>query len=271
MRKVLLPLLLLIGISLQVSAQRSKDIMKEPIPVAMFQVTYGFQIPGLDTRTDFGVSHTIGGSFCYKTESNWLLTANGNYLFGRNVKGDRISIFGEGITTEHGEIIGGEGSVAQFSINQRGFHFQAELGKLFPVGPNPNSGIFVQAGLGYLMNRIRIDFQHEMYNTPYMVNGDYKYGYDRMRGGPAFHLETGYLLLSDNRVTNLAVSLEATYARARHLRDYDFRVFTDPETGEMLPVGRTDPAQRFNFLYYGIRLTWIIPTYQRQPEEFYYN
>ena len=260
MRKVLLPLLLLIGISLQVSAQRSKDIMKEPIPVAMFQVTYGFQIPGFDTRTDFGVSHTIGGSFCYKTESNWLLTANGNYLFGRNVKGDRISIFGEGITTEHGEIIGG----GQREEDIDNVTKQAS-------GPNPNSGIFVQAGLGYLMNRIRIDFQHEMYNTPYMVNGDYKYGYDRMRGGPAFHLETGYLLLSDNRVTNLAISLEATYARARHLRDYDFRVFTDPETGEMLPVGRTDPAQRFNFLYYGIRLTWNIPTYQRQPEEFYYN
>ena len=71
MRKVLLPLLLLIGISLQVSAQRSKDIMKEPIPVAMFQVTYGFQIPGLDTRTDFGVSHTIGG-LCAGIAAHWI-------------------------------------------------------------------------------------------------------------------------------------------------------------------------------------------------------
>ena len=265
MRKVLLPLLLLIGISLQVSAQRSKDIMKDPIPLGMFQVTYAFHIPGMDLKTDFGVSHTIGGSFCYKTASNWLLTANGNYIFGSRLKGDRIDLFGEGITTVDGEIIGGEGSVAGFSVNQRGVHFQAEVGKMFSFGPNPNCGIFVQAGLGYLMNRIRIDFQREMYNTPYQMNDDYKYGYDRMRGGPAAHFEAGYLYLSDNRLTNFAVSLEMTYARTRHLRDYDFRVF------DGVPVGYNDPNERFNHLYYGIRLTWIIPTYQRQPEEFYYN
>ena len=269
MRNILISLFLLAGVALQ--AQLPKDIMKEPIPVAMFQVTYAFHIPGLDTKDLYGVSNNVGGSFVYKTESNWILTANGNFIYGRKLNIDRMEIFGEGITTESGEIIGGSGSYATFEINQRGFHFQAEAGKLIPFGPNPNSGFFVQAGLGYLRNRIHVAFQRTMLNNPYQVDGDYQYGYDRMRGGPALHLEAGYLLLNDTRLLNASISFEVTYARTRSLRDYDFRVFTNPETGIMEPVGRIDPSLRFNDLYYGIRVTWNIPTYERQPQEFYYN
>ena len=263
MRKIFISLLLFFGLSLQLSAQ--KDIMKEPIPLAMFQATYAFQLPAFDTKTSFGVNSTIGASFIYKTESNWLFIANGNYIFGSKVKGDRTEIYGEGITTEEGEITGGEGTYCLLNINQRGMHFQAEVGKVFPMKPNPNSGIFVQAGIGYLYNRIRTDYSQEMYNTPYVVSEDYEYGYDRMRGGMAFHLETGYLYLGNTRIANFSVSLEMTYARTRDLRKYDFRVF------DGVPVGYTDPHKRYNDFYYGIRISWNIPIYQRQPEEYYYN
>ena len=265
MRRIFLSFALMLAFLAQLAAQTPRNIMKESIPVAMFQVTYAFHLPAFDQKETYGVSNTIGGSFAYKTESNWLLTANGNYIFGAKVQGDRIDVFGEGITTEHGEIIGGGGSVAMFSINQRGLHFQAEVGKVFPIWPNPNSGIFVQAGVGYLTNRIRIDYQQEMYNTPYQVADDYAYGYDRMRGGPAFHFEAGYIYFSDSRLANLSASLEVTYARTKDLRDYDFRVFNG------VPVGYTDPNRRYNDFYYGIRLSWNIPTYQRQPETYYYN
>ena len=270
MRKVL-SLLLLLGVSLPIVAQQPKDIMKEPIPVAMFQVTYAFQLPAFDTKVQYGFNHTLGGSFVYKTESNWLLTANGNFIFGSKMNQDRITIFGEGITTEFGEITGGSGSYSMFSVTQRGFHLQAEVGKLFPYGPNPNSGFFVQAGLGYLRQRTHIEYPYDEQNTPYAVFENYEYGYDRMRGGPAMHLETGYLYLSDTRLLNVSVSLEVTYARTRELRDYDFRVFTNPDTGVMEPVGYTDPNKRYNELYYGIRVTWDIPVYERKPQDYYYD
>ncbi len=271
MRKVFIPLLLLLGVSLRLAAQTPKDIMKEPIPVAMFQVTYAFQLPGFDTREMYGITHNVGGGFAYKTESNWLFAGHANFIVGGKVKGDRTDIFGEGITTVNGEIIGGAGNVALLDVNQRGFHIQAEMGKLFPMGTNPNSGLFVQGGLGYLRNRLRVDFQQSLLNPPYQVEGDYQYGYDRMRGGPAVHLSTGYLYLSDSRLINFSVALEVTYARTRDLRDYDFRVFTNPETGQLEPVGRTDPNKRYNDFYYGIRFTWSIPTYERKPDDFYYN
>ena len=264
MRKILIPLFLL-GSLCQIFAQPAKDIMKDPIPVALFQVTYAFELPAFDTRDLYGITHSIGGSFVYKTASNWMFTANGNFITGNKVKGDRISIFGEGITTVDGEIIGGSGSMSQLTIDQRGFHFQAEVGKLLPFRPNPNSGFFVQGGIGYLRTRIRTDFQETLLNKPFVVAGDYQYGYDRMRGGMAFHLETGYLYLSDSRLLNLSIALEVTYARTRDLREYDFRVF------DGVPVGYTDPHKRYNDFYYGIRVTWNIPTYQRQPENYYYN
>ncbi len=271
MRKIILPVLLCFGVAVGALAQQPKDIMKEPIPVAMFQATYAFHIPGLDTRDLYGISHNVGGGFAYKTESSWLFTVNGNYIYGPKVKGERVDLLGEGITTDVGEIIGSAGSFTLLELNQRGFHLQGEVGKLFPYGPNPNSGFFVQAGLGYLQNRIRIDYQQSTLNTPLPVDKDYRFGYDRMRGGPAVHLEAGYLLLNDTRLFNLSIALEVTYARTRDLRDYDFRVFTNSETGLMEPVGYTDPNKRYNDMYYGIRVTWNIPTYERKPQDYYYN
>jgi len=250
-------------------AQTPRNIAKESIPVSMFQVTYAAQLPALDTRTDYGFTNTIGGSFIHKTQGNWLFTANGNFIFGNQIKGSRIELLGEGITTIYGEVIGGGGLPTSLAFFQRGLHFQAEVGKLFPLAPNPNSGIFVQVGAGYLWNRMRIDYQIEVQNPPQPLMDDYQYGYDKMRGGFALHGEAGYLILSNTRVYNLSVSLEVTYARTRSLRDYDFRVFYD-ENGEPHLMGYNDKNQRFNDLYYGIRVGWMIPVYQRQPDEYYY-
>lgn len=255
--------------TLAVFGQTPRNIAKEPIPVSMFQATYATQFPGLDTRTDYGFTNTIGGSVIHKTQDNWLFAANGNFIFGNQIKGSRIDLLGESITTIYGEVIGGGGLPTSLAFFQRGLHFQAEVGKLFSLEPNPNSGIFVQVGAGYLWNRLRIEYQIEAQNPPYPLMNDYQYGYDKMRGGLALHGEAGYLILSNTRVYNLSVSLEVTYARTKPLRDYDFRVFYD-ENGEPHIMGYNDKNQRFNDLYYGIRVGWMIPVYQRQPDEYYY-
>ena len=270
MKKTTLILFCTLSLSLSGFAQeKPRDIANEAIPTVMFQATYAAQLPALDTKIDYGFTNTIGGSVIYKTKSNWLFTANGNFIFGDRLKGDRVDIFGEGITTPTGEIIGGGGLFSSLALYQRGMHFQAEVGKLFSFFPNPNSGFFVQAGIGYLRNRIRVDYQIEALNPPYPLIEDYQYGYDRMRGGIALHAETGYLVMSNSKILNFSISFEVTYARTRNLRDYDFRVFFD-ENGEPYVMGYTDKNKRFNDLYYGIRLSWMIPTYQRQPEQYYY-
>ncbi|MCR5013903.1 MAG: hypothetical protein K6A28_03900 [Bacteroidales bacterium] len=270
MKKALVILICVFALSLcGFSQQTPRNLADEVIPTTLFQVTYGAQFTGMDTKASFGFTNTIGGSVIYKTKNNLLLTANGNFIFGNQLKGDRIDIFGEGITTTTGEIIGGGGLFTALALFQRGLHFQAEVGKLFSFKPNPNSGFFIQGGVGYLRNRIRVEYQVEAMNPPYQLDEDYQYGYDQMRGGFALHGEAGYLILSNSRVLNFSVSLEVTYARTRHLRDYDFRVFYD-ESGEPYVMGYNDKSKRFNDLYYGIRLSWMIPTYQRQPDAYYY-
>ena len=269
MRKTTFFLLFALVSMASVMAQTPRNLKKEAIPATMFQVTYAAQFPGLDTKTDFGFTNTIGGSVIYKSESNWLFTANGNFIFGDKIKGSRIDLLGESITTVYGEVIGGGGLPTALAFFQRGFHFQGEVGKLFAFKPNPNSGFFVQAGLGYLRNRIKIEYMIEAQNPPYPLMNDYQYGYDRMRGGIAIHGEAGYLVMSNTRVYNFTASLEVTYARTKPLRDYDFRVFYDEE-GEPHIMGYNDKSKRFNDLYYGIRVSWMIPTYQRQPDAYYY-
>lgn len=270
MRKTILTFTLALAFALTAVAQTPRNIAKESIPVSMVQVTYAAQFTGLDTHTDYGFTNTIGGSLIHKTQSGWIFTANGNFVFGNQIKQERWQLLGEGITTVYGEVIGGGGLPSSLAFFQRGAHFQAEVGRLFPLAPNPNSGIFVQFGLGYLWNRLKIEYQIEAQNTPYQLINDYQYGYDRKRGGPAFHVEAGYMLLSNARVYNLSVSLEVTYARTKDLRDYDFRVFYD-ENGEPHIMGRTDNNPWYNDFYYGIRISWMIPFYQRQPDAYYYN
>ena len=263
-------ILLAAAVSQPIVAQALRDIEHEVVPTTLFQFTYAALLPGLDTRTDYGFSNNIGGSVIYKTGGNWLFTANGNFLFGNQLKDSRQQILGDGITNSDGDIIGGGGLPVAMAFFQRGFHFQAEVGKLFSLGPNPNCGIFVQMGAGYLMNRIKIEYQIEAQNPPQPLLGDYQYGYDRMRGGFALHAETGYLLMSNSKLYNFTLSLEVTYARTRSLRDYDFRVFYDEDNQPHI-MGYNDKNKRFNDLYYGIRVSWMFPTYQRQPEAFYYN
>ena len=269
-RSLLILLLALMTASTAFSQAKLRDIENEIVPTVLFQFTYAAQLPAMDTRDLYGFTNTVGGSVIYKTDNNWLWTANGNFIFGNQLKLDRIGILGEGITTTDGDVIGGGGLPASLAFFQRGLHFQAEVGKLFPLKPNPNSGFFVQFGAGYLRNRIRIDYQIEAQNDPFLLTGDDQYGYDQMRGGPAFHAETGYLLMSNSKLYNLTLSLEVTYARTRHLRDYDFRVFFDDQ-GEPHVMGYNDKNARFNDFYYGIRVSWMFPTYQRKPEQYYYN
>ena len=270
MKKALLVLLLVSAIGFSGQAQTLRNIDKEIVPTTLFQVTYAALLPGCDTKTEFGFSNNVGGSVIYKTDHNWLFTANGNFIFGNKLKDSRMQILGEGITNVDSDVIGGGGLPVSMAFFQRGLHFQAEVGKLFPFKPNPNSGFFVQMGIGYLRNRIKIEYQIEAQNPPDPLLNDYQYGYDRMRGGIALHAETGYLLMSNSKLYNFTISLEVTYARTKNLRDYDFRVFYD-DSGEPQIMGYTDKKKRFNDLYYGIRVSWMFPTYQRQPEAYYYN
>lgn len=237
-----------------VSAQH--DIKKEKISTWMFQVTYAYQFPGQDTKVLFGNNHSIGGSVFFKTKHNWLFSINGNFITGNNINISRQELFGD-ILDNNGEIITGDGIYGSYALFERGAHFQARFGKIFPVlSPNPNCGFFVQGGLGYLYNRIRTEFGSYA-SPPPALAGDYLYGYDRMRGGFAWSAEFGYLFLSNSRVLNFSLSVEFTQAYTKSLREWDFNL-------------RAKDTNTYTDQYIGIRAAIYIPTYKRKPAEYYY-
>lgn len=249
-------LVLILFIIFPVFVHAQKDIKKSCISTTLFQATYAYQFPGADTKTLYGNNSSVGGSVFYKTDKNWLWSVNGNFIFGNNLKVSREDVLGT-ILDHNGELITGDGIYASYSMFERGFHFQARVGKIFPVlSPNPNCGFFVQGGLGYLLNRIRTEFSSYASPPPNLAN-DYLYGYDRMRGGFAYSGEIGYLYMSNSRLLNFSLSFEFTQAHTRSLREWDFNLMKK-DTNSYIDR------------YYGIRLAIYIPTYKRMPADYYY-
>ena len=232
------------------------DIKNDKISTWMFQVTYAYQFPGKDTKVLYNDNSSIGGSVIFKTPSNWMFSINGNFISGNTVNITRQELFGD-ILDNNGEIITGDGIYGSYALFERGVHFQARVGKIFPVlSPNPNCGFFVQGGLGYLYNRIRTEFGSYASPPPAMA-GDYPLGYDRMRGGFAWSGEIGYLFLSNSRLLNFSLSLEFTQAYTKSLREWDFNLMKK-DTNSYVDQ------------YIGIRAAIYVPTYKRKPADYYY-
>ena len=224
--------------------------------MVMFGARYSFQIPGADTRTLYGVNSTIGGSLTFKTTNNWFFRAEASYIFGNKLNITRDEIL-PNILTSTSELITGDGIFGSLAFFERGWSLQGKVGKIIPIlSPNPNCGFFVEGGIGYLTNHIRIETS-SYETTPPQVADDYARGYDRMRGGFAFSAEVGYIFLSNDRVKNAALSFEFVQGKTSSLRDYDFAL-----------MGHDNNI--YTDRYFGLKLSVFIPTYKRQPQEYYY-
>lgn len=224
--------------------------------VAMFQINlaYGYQFPAGDMADRFGNNHVIGGEAAFKTRSNWFIGAGYNFIFGESIS-NKDSLF-YNIRTSDGNVIDGNGNFTAFALFERGFSVGLRAGKIFPVlNPNPNSGILVTAGAGYLQHKIRIEVSG---NTAPQLDGDYKRGYDRLSGGFNYQLFLGYMLFSNNRLLNFYGGFEFNQAFTKPYRDYYF------------DTKGPDAVQNRNDILYGFRIGWMVPFYKRLPEKYYY-
>ncbi len=228
------------------------NIHDSTIFTPLISATFGYQFPGGDLAKQFGSNASIGGSIMFKTKSNWLFGAEGNFMFGQTVKNSDSLL--NIISTELGFIIDANGYYADMVYYERGFNFFGKFGKVIPLlAPNPNSGFTVVAGAGYIQDKIRI---HNPGNTAPQLLGDYKKGYDRLNGGIAVTGALGYMYLSNMRLVNFSLSLEFMQAWTKPYRERDF------------DTGKQD-TRKFSSQFYTVRVSWIIPLYRRVPKEFY--
>jgi len=250
MRKLLLTLVAISGLSIASQAQVS--IQDSAIFTPIIYATFSYMWPGGDLARRFGSNSSIGGGFMLKTKSNWLYGAEGNFMFGQTVKNSDSLL--THISTSEGFIIDANGMYADLVYYERGFNFLAKFGKVIPMfGPNPNSGLTITAGAGYIQDKIRI---HNPGNTAPQLLGDYKKGYDKLNGGILFQGTIGYMYLSNTRLLNFYVGFEFMQAWTQCYRDFDFET-------------RQKDTKKYSSQFYGFKVKWMIPLYRRSPKEFY--
>jgi hypothetical protein len=251
MPKKAFSILVIIFISLNGFSQ--VNVNDSAVSAFMPSFVYSFQMPGGDVATDYGYNSTIGGALMLKTKKNVLFSLNFGFIFGNQINdADSILRF---VENDDGFIIDGNGTYTLYSLYERGYSLSFNVGKIIHVlAPNPNSGIMLTGGVGYLAHRLKIDVQHE---TAPQITGDYGLGYDRLTSGFALNEFVGYFFMGKSRVLNFYAGFEFYQAFTKSQRDYIF---------DQMGADNTTHTDFF----YGFRIGWMIPIYDRAPDAYYY-
>lgn len=234
-------------------AHAQLNVKDSVISMHLIQAHYAYQVPGGDMARRFGANSMVGPGYMYKTSENWLFGVEGGFMFGTEVK-DSEKILSN-IETQDGNIVDLEGIYSTYHFNERGYTLIAKAGKVISFGkPNPNSGILLGVGGGYLEHKIFID--HRDKSAP-QITGDYLKGYDELKRGPAINAFAGFLYLDNKRVINFYTGIDLTMAFTQHVRPYSFSEMKF-NTG------------KFTDILFSLKAGWFIPVYKRTPKEFYY-
>lgn len=241
----------LLGLLSQISFAQSL-VKDTAIGFPFFGIGMAVHLPAGDMADRFGTNATVQSNFSYKFKSGFTLTANGAFLFGTQINEGNIL---KNISTSDGEIIGNDGRISQIRLFERGYFACIDAGKIFSFNkPNPNSGIWVTLGAGFIQHKIRIE---NIGNTVYGLDKDYVKGYDRLTNGLILHQFVGYVYFGNKRLINFFAGLEGIQGFTQNRRSYNFDTMS------------VDDKKRFDVLI-GIKAGWILPLYTK-PDKFYYN
>jgi hypothetical protein len=226
------------------------SIKDSSIYTPMVGLSYGYYVPAGDMVKRFGNKSAVQLSFDFKTKYNWVLGFNGSYLFGKDI---RESLF-DSIATPSGAIINDKGEFADVRLYERGFTVSGTIGRLISFKkPNPNSGLIINVGFGFIQHKIRIE---TIGNNVPQLSKQYKKGYDKLTNGFLLSESIGYLYLSNNRLANIYFGLNCMQGFTQSRRSFDYDLMK-PDTQKRLDV------------LVGARIAWILPLYKKAPQEFY--
>lgn len=254
MKKLIRPLLIFALILPAFLVSGQVNVRDSAIWTPIVYATYGYNGLGGDIGEMYSSSSVFGGGLGFKTKKNFYFGIEYNYLFGGKVKnGDEIIA---GILTNDGQIIGQDGEYAIFQYYQKGNIVWGHVGKVIPVfGSNPNSGIFIKLGVGYVSYRMDVNV---MDNTALQVSGDYKKGYNHFTSGVGLNQFIGYQYLGASRILNFYAGFDFSQAWTKNRREMNF------------DTRAKDTSQHFD-IFYGFKIGWIIPLYRRPSVGYYIN
>lgn len=218
-------------------------------------VHYGINWTGGDLADRYGLLNHVGLFAGYKTSRNWIYGVDGNFIFGNDI---RVTGLFDHLVDSKGNITDMNGDIALVTVLSRGFNVNAVVGKIIPVlSPNKNSGIYLNAGVGYLAHKMRIETTDQV--VP-QIELDYKKGYDRLTSGVNVSEFIGYAFMANQGIVNLYAGFYAQQGFTYNRRTV---FFDQPD----VPV----PSEMRLDLQYGFKLAWLVPIYKRVPKDYYYN
>lgn len=235
------------------NAQR--NVADSIIPSTWLVIQYGGGFTNADLADRYGYLSHIGIFAGYKTKKNWVLGIDGAFMFGSNV---RMTGLFDHLTDSKGNITDQNGDIATVRALPRGFFTNAVIGKVLPIlSPNPNSGVYVNFGVGYLLHKLRVETQDHV--VP-QLELDYRKGYDRLTTGINTSQFIGYALMADDSPINFFAGFYAQQGFTKNQRTVNFDQPGVPVSTEL----RLD-------LQFGFKVGWMVPVYQRQPKEYYFD
>lgn len=229
-----------------------KSITDSIINLPLIETSISFQKPGGDLANRFGNNISINFGAHYKTKKNYTFGFQIQNLSGGNIKGED-DLLGD-IETEFGPIDGG-GNISEILFFERGMNTSLQFGKVFNlIGPNPNSGIWLQFGAGYFWNKIKIENTD---NRAIILTEEFIKGYDKLSEGISINQSIGYLHLSDKKLLNFSIAFEVMEAFTSNKRKYSYK--------DMSVID-----ENYIDILYGLRFSWILPLYKKSETKYHY-
>lgn len=228
------------------------NVSESEVAIPMINIHAGFHLPGGDMLDRFGPSSSLGIGFQMKKPSNFYWGFDIMAISGSDVKEDNILDI---ITADSIDIIDSDGHTASIRFWERGVQTQIFVGNIFSLfGPNPNSGVFIQGGLGFLYHQIRIE---DIGNNSPQINNEMLKGYDRLCMGVSTSQFIGYRHFSDNQKINFFLGIEFIQAYTEDVRLYDYNTQSNYKD------------KRLDLLS-GIKFGWTFPLYKKSDNKYYY-
>lgn len=231
------------------------NVKDSAIAMPWVSVQGGFNLTAGDLALRHGYFTHVGAFAGYKTRRNWVYGIDGSYMFGNDIR--ETGLFSH-LVDSKGNITDQNGDIATVVVGSRGLHVNLNAGKILPIlSPNPNSGLYLSVGAGFLAHKIRVETQDHV--VP-QLELDYRKGYDRLVQGLNISQFVGYAFMSSESFVKFYGGFYIQEGFTFEQRDI---YFDQPD----VPV----PTSSRLDIQYGLRVGWLIPIYTRQPKDFYFD
>ena len=240
-------------------AQNKKNIESEICnKIFNFEFQYTYQTPEGYLASRYNYIHNVGFGGIIKSKDNWLYGIMGSYQYGTNINQDVSQNILLNISNSSGIVSNNSGSPGMVLIGEHGISTFLKGGKVFSIGKsNPNSGIAILLGVGFLAHKISITTPEN--NIPTLTD-DLKKGYDRLTMGFALNQFVGYYFQGKNRMTNFYLGVDIIEGFTKNTRGFNY------------DTRQSDTGSHFD-IFVGPKLCWMIPIYlsSKKEDEFYYK